>query len=216
MASYTGNEGSSLEESRILLPQDTPNESQDLELSQGSTSHVSDSSNITLSPSHREKGSKGDNAIAANVLDACASQIQKSVTELKSECAGTDFSSKFKYLEGKLVEGNSVKSQSRSWKLHDLSGHTGGRNHLEKKDKDIVYPSSSSGSGGGGHDEELWNRGVQSPKQSTQSSLQSSVTGTSCRTTASEAEFRSDLASLDADIARLQMQFRVAMLTPLP
>ena len=204
-----------------MLPQeDTLNESQDTELSQGSPSCVSDSSNITLTPNHREKVNEGDNAIAPNLLDICASQARKSVTELKSECVGTDLSSKFKYLykEGKLVDGSTVKSQSRSWKQsHDLSGHTGGRDHLKKQDKDIVYPSSSS-SGGGGGDEEPRDRGVQSPKQSTRSisSLQSSVTGTSCRTTASEAEFRSDLASLDADIARLQMQFRVAMLTPLP
>lgn len=214
MASYTGNEGRSLEESKILLPQDTLNESQDLELSQGSPSCVSDSSNITLTSSHREKGSEGDNAIAPNLLDTHASQTRKLVTELESECAGTDFSSKFKYLhkEGKPVDGNSVKSQLRSWKSHDLSGHIGERNHLKKQDKDIVCPSSSSGGG-----EELWDRGVPSPKQSTRSSLQSSsVAGASCRTTASEAEFRSDLASLDADIARLQMQFRVAMLTPLP
>ena len=41
-----------------------------------------------------------------------------------------------------------------------------------------------------------------------------SVTATDTRsvlTTSSEVEFRRDLASLDADIARLQMQFRVAM-----
>ena len=35
--------------------------------------------------------------------------------------------------------------------------------------------------------------------------------GQSCRTTSSEMEFRRDLASLDADIARLQIQFRVAL-----
>lgn len=35
--------------------------------------------------------------------------------------------------------------------------------------------------------------------------------GQSSRTTISEVEFRRDLASLDADIERLQMQFRVAM-----
>ena len=126
------------------------------------------------------------------------------MAELESECAGTDFSSKYLHQEERLVESNSVESHSRSRQSHDLAGHTGQVNHLKKQD--IVYPSSSVS-------EELWHQRVQSPKQSTLSSLQSSVTGTSCRTTASEAEFRSDLASLDADIARLQMQFRVAMLT---
>ena len=33
----------------------------------------------------------------------------------------------------------------------------------------------------------------------------------SCLTTSSEMEFKTDLASLDADIARLQIQFRVAL-----
>ena len=41
-------------------------------------------------------------------------------------------------------------------------------------------------------------------------SSQSNVDVQSTLTTSSELEFRKDLASLDADIARLQMQFRVA------
>lgn len=42
-------------------------------------------------------------------------------------------------------------------------------------------------------------------------SNQSNVDVRSTLTTSSELEFRQDLASLDADIARLQMQFRVAI-----
>ncbi len=53
----------------------------------------------------------------------------------------------------------------------------------------------------------------------TDSPLSSSVAGRgqldtqSCLTTSSEMEFKKDLASLDADIARLQIQFRVALQT---
>lgn len=99
----------------------------------------------------------------------------------------------------RLVEGSSDKSQPQSRQSHDRSMCT--KNMIHSKH---TRPGSST---------ELRGQRVQSPSRST---LSSSVTATSCRTTASEAEFRSDLASLDADIARLQMQFRVATLTKLP
>ena len=66
------------------------------------------------------------------------------------------------------------------------------------------------------HPHALRNSSPKSPASNRSGSGAASVTATdlhsaSVLTTSSEVEFRRDLASLDADIARLQMQFRVAM-----
>ena len=158
--------------------QDTTNQSQDFE---------------QLSP--------GCVSEASSVVCVASGQLTKVGRHSNSDSNGVERESSRHdtLMEEKLVEGSSVKSQSRPHprQSHDLTA-------VGRGDRNSTYPESCVELKG------------QSPSRSTLSSLQTNVTGTSCRTTASEAEFRSDLANLDADIARLQMQFRVAMVTPLP
>ena len=208
LANYTVRENKTHEESQILNLTDTLNESQDFHLQQSSPSCASEASTINASRSQQDRKTKpGVNTLSVITPLQVSDQSSKMMADLELE--GTDVASSLLserdlYLkEERLVEGSSMKSQPRSRQSHDSSTH-----HTHTQKSKYTHPRSSM---------EL-SRGqrVQSPSRSTLSSLQTSVTGTSCRTTASEAEFRSDLASLDADIARLQMQFRVAMLTPLP
>ena len=200
LSSYTGKEGRSFEESKLLSPHDILNESQDFELEHRLPSCVSDSSSVTITHSLHGEVTEGNMTVSKlDVITPLLLETQRGIC-LDLKRTGTENSSKDLHIE-RLVEGSSVKSQPKSRQSRDHTTLTGRQNHSK-----TVYPSGTG---------EKLQRG-QSPIQSTISSLQSSVTGASCRTTASEAEFRSDLASLDADIARLQMQFRVAMLTPLP
>jgi hypothetical protein len=204
---YTsGEDRSHHEESQVLNLTDTLNESQD---QRSSPSCPSEASTIDISYTQREQNAKGVNTLSVITPLQVDDQPSRTVADLNSE--STDVGSLslsergLYYREERMVEGSSIKSQPRSSQSHDPSTrHTTTRSVHSKR----TYPTSGV--------ELLRGQKVQSPSRSTISSTQTSITGTSCRTTASEAEFRSDLASLDADIARLQMQFRVAMLTPLP
>ncbi len=164
---------------------------------------MSEASTVDASHSQREQNTKGVNTLSV-ITPHVDDQPSRTIVDLDSESidVGTSLlSERDLCLKERMVEGSSVKSQPRSQQSHDSTTHRTQRSVIHSK-----HTYSTSGV------ELLRSQGVQSPSRSTLSS----VTGTSCRTTASEAEFRSDLASLDADIERLQMQFRVAMLTPLP
>lgn len=205
LSNYTGREKRIHEESQVLNLADTLSESPD---QCSSPSCVSEASTINISHSQREQNTKGvstRSVITPLQFDGQAT-CSRTVADLDSENTYLGTSSLIERTdlcpnEERMVEGSSVKSQPRSSQSHNST------THHTKKPK-YTYPTSAA--------ESLKGQRVQSPSRSTLSSAQTSITGTSCRTTASEAEFRSDLASLDADIARLQMQFRVAMLTPLP
>ena len=189
--------------------QDTLNESQDVELGQSSPlsslSHSDSRSSSTVAHSRqrREKETERDSTLSMLITPLeCGRQATERL-DPDSTITGTSFvSGDIDLHKERLVEGSSVKDQPRSSKSHDLTTRSEDLNHL-KAHRDLPPKGG----------DEVKGRWVQSPSRSTLSSLRTSITGTSCRTTASEAEFRSDLASLDADIARLQMQFRVANLT---
>lgn len=204
MANYTGKENRHHEESQLLNLTDTLNESQD---QRSSPSSVSEASTINIPHSQREQNTKGDNALGVITplqVDNQPNGIIADLDLVNTDVGSSSLSERELYHEEeRMVEGSSVKSHPRSSRSGTSTAHHAPRSVHSKHT--YMYPTSGV---------EL-SRGqrVQSPSRST---LSSSATGTSCRTTASEAEFRSDLASLDADIARLQMQFRVAMLTPLP
>ena len=206
LANYTGRENRNHhEESQVLNLTGTLNEYQD---QCSSPSCLSEASTIDIS---REQIAKGANTLSViTPLQGGNDQPSRTIADLSSESTDVGSLSLSKRglynKEERMVEGSSVKSQPRSSKSRDPATHsTSTRRAVHSK---CTYPTTV---------ELLRGQMVQSPSRSTISSgAQTSITGTSCRTTASEAEFRSDLASLDADIARLQMQFRVAMLTPLP
>ncbi len=209
MANYTsGQDRSHHEEPQVLNLTDTLNESQD---QRSSPSCPSEASTIDISYTQREQNTKGVNSLSVITPLQVGDQPSRTVADLNSE--STDAGSlslserdrRLFYREERMVEGSSVKSQPRSSQSRDSTTH---HTTMRSAHSKCTYPTSGV--------ELLRGQKVQSPSRSTISSAQTSITGTSCRTTASEAEFRSDLASLDADIARLQMQFRVAMLTPLP
>lgn len=206
MANYTGREDRTHEDSQILNLSNTLNE---FHLQQNSPSCASEASTVDASHGQREQNTKGVNILGIITPLQVDSQPTRKIADLDAE--NTDIGTlslselDLYHKEERMVEGSSVKSQPRSQQSHDSTTHHTQRSIIHPLHK---YPMSGV--------ELLRGQGVQSPSKSTLSSVQTSVTGTSCRTTASEAEFRSDLASLDADIARLQMQFRVAMLTPLP
>ena len=205
LANYTGRENRNHhEESQVLNLTGTLNEYQD---QRSSPSCLSEASTIDIS---REQIAKGANTLSVITPLQVNDHPSRTIADLSSESIDVSLSERGLYnKEERMVEGSSVKSQPRSSKSCDSATHrTGTRRAVHSMH---TYPITTSGV------ESSRGQKVQSPSRSTISSgAQTSVTGTSCRTTASEAEFRSDLASLDADIARLQMQFRVAMLTPLP
>ena len=206
LANYTGRENRNHhEESQVLNLTGTLNEYLD---QCSSPSCLSEASTIDIS---REQNVKGVNTLSViTPLQGGDDQPSRTIADLSSESTDVSLSKRGLYnKEERMVEGSSVKSQPRSSKSRDSATHrTSTRRAVHSMH---TYPITTSGV------ESSRGQKVQSPSRSTISSgAQTSVTGASCRTTASEAEFRSDLASLDADIARLQMQFRVAMLTPLP
>ena len=210
LANYTSRENRSHhEESQVLNLTDTLNESQD---QRSSPSCLSEASTIDISHSQREQSAKGVNTLSVITPLQGGDQPSRTIVDLSSESTnvGSLLLSErgLYYKEERMVEGSSVKSQPRSTQSRDSTTHrTGTRSAHSKRTHPMTMSSVELSRG----------QKIHSPSRSTVSSgAQTSVTGTSCRTTASEAEFRSDLASLDADIARLQMQFRVAMLTPLP
>lgn len=204
MANYASRENRNHEESQILNLTDTLNESQDQQSSPGC---VSEASTINISHSQQEQNTKEVNTLSVITPLEVDGQHSRNLADLDSESTevgASTLSERDLYHEERMVEGSSVKSQPRSSQSHNSTTH-----HAQR----LVHSKHAYSTSGV---ELLRGQRVQSPSRSTLSSARTSVTGTSCRTTASEAEFRSDLASLDADIARLQMQFRVAMLTPLP
>lgn len=207
LANYTSRVERPQEKSQVLSPQDTLNESQRFKPLQRSPSSMSESSTINVTHNQQRHDTEGNASSQLGVI----TPLQRTYTgqTLRTTTADSDSESTIVHTlsnehdllkeDERLVEGSSDKSQPQSRQSHDRSMCT--KNMIHSKH---TRPGSST---------ELRGQRVQSPSRST---LSSSVTATSCRTTASEAEFRSDLASLDADIARLQMQFRVATLTKLP
>ena len=206
LANYASRENRIHEESQVSYLTDMLNESQD----QQSSSCETEASTINISHSQRGQNAKGvktSSVITPLEVDSqhtCSRTLADLDSEGREVGASTLSERDPYHKEERMVEGSSVKSQPKSNQSCNSTTHHAQRSVHSK------HTYSTSGV------ELLRGQRVQSPSRSTLSSAQTSITGTSCRTTASEAEFRSDLASLDADIARLQMQFRVAMLTPLP
>ena len=202
LAKYTAKENGFHEESPVLNLSGTCtlSESRDFHQKLNSPSPTSDTSTVSACHSQQEQSTKG--AHTRSVITPLDLQINDQTCRKIEDSESTDAATSspsmrdLYHKDERLVEGSSVKSQPRSKQSHDQR-----TTHLKH-----TCPTSS----------DVGQLRGQGSSRSNLSSIQTSVTGGSCRTTASEAEFRSDLASLDADIARLQMQFRVAMLTPLP
>lgn len=172
----------------------------------------------------KENGGITDTSLQHNVItplgDTAAVQWGSQRTDdLESNSTLVDTSSREMDLtrEERLVEGSSVKSQPRTtYRRHACALAVTAQTQQVSRIKECHKHHQLIGRGQYLRGQECTSTCKSALSPSSSSSLQTSVTGTSCRTTASEAEFRSDLANLDADIARLQMQFRVAILTPLP